>query len=252
MPESSRSRVDFPAPLWPTRSDPVAQLERHGDVPQRLDDDHVGVVAADRAARLTQEGFLQGARLRVEDGEFHPRVVRLDVRTRHRCFAYRYCPCPDAPGLPTPGGQRALAHLLQLCAGGHLLGEQRGLDAVEQPLQPADQLGLGDAQFGVRRRGVLVERQGEAVELLAQFRRQALFEFADAGRVDLAQAVAAGLVERRGAHLLEELLDHGADAHHLGGLLHQIGQGALVGVVLALPPMIRGSTPPMISMPSSS
>src|SRR6516164_10747802 len=46
-------------------------------------------------------------------------------------------------------GKRALAHLLELCASRHLLGEQRGLDAVEQPLQPADQLRLGDAQLGV-------------------------------------------------------------------------------------------------------
>ena len=66
------------------------------------------------------------------------------------------------PGCPVPGPaawsrradagrQRALAHLLQLLAGRHLLGEQRGLDAVEQPFQPADQLRLRDAQFGVRR-----------------------------------------------------------------------------------------------------
>ena len=39
---------------------------------------------------------------------------------------------------------RQLAHLLELLAGGQLLGEQGGLDAVEQALEPADQLGLGD------------------------------------------------------------------------------------------------------------
>ncbi len=38
-----------------------------------------------------------------------------------------------------PAGQRP-AHLLQLRPGGHLLGEQGGLDAVEQALQPAHQL----------------------------------------------------------------------------------------------------------------
>jgi hypothetical protein len=37
------------------------------------------------------------------------------------------------------------SHLLQLRSRSHLLGEQSGLDAVEQPLEPADQLGLGDA-----------------------------------------------------------------------------------------------------------
>lgn len=129
-------------------------------------------------------------------------------------------------------GKRALAHLFQLGAGGHLLGEQRGLDAVEQPLQPAHQLRLGDAQFGVRRRGVLVEGQGETVEFLTQFRRQALFQFPDAGGVYLAQPVAAGVIQRRGAHFLEQLLDHGPDSHHLCRLLDQIGQGALVGIIV--------------------
>src|SRR4051812_39459541 len=42
-------------------------------------------------------------------------------------------------------GQRA-SHLLQLRTGGHLLGVDRGLDAVEEALQPADELGLRDAQ----------------------------------------------------------------------------------------------------------
>ena len=36
------------------------------------------------------------------------------------------------------------AHLLELHLGGHLLGDQRGLDPVEQALEPADELGLGD------------------------------------------------------------------------------------------------------------
>lgn len=148
-------------------------------------------------------------------------------------------------------GERALAHLFQLGAGGHLLGEQRGLDAVEQPLQPAHQLRLGDAQFGVRRRGVLVEGQGEAVEFLTQFRRQALFQFPDAGGVDLAQPVAAGVIQRRCAHFLEQLLDHGPDPHHLCRLLDQIGQerSSESSSVIAI---IRGSTPPMISTSSSS
>src|SRR5262249_32884697 len=42
------------------------------------------------------------------------------------------------------GGQGAAPHLLQLNPGGHLLGEQRGLDSVEQALQPAHQLSLRD------------------------------------------------------------------------------------------------------------
>ena len=47
------------------------------------------------------------------------------------------------------GARRQLAHLLELLAGRHLLGEQRRLDAVEQALEPADELGLGDAQLGL-------------------------------------------------------------------------------------------------------
>ena len=44
------------------------------------------------------------------------------------------------------GGQCA-SHLLELCAGGHLLGVDRGLDAVEESLEPANELRLGDAQL---------------------------------------------------------------------------------------------------------
>ena len=46
--------------------------------------------------------------------------------------------------------------------------------------------------------------------------------------VDLAQPVAAGVVERCGAHLLEQLLDHRADPHHLRGLLDQVCQRPVV------------------------
>ncbi len=56
----------------------------------------------------------------------------------------------DWPSL-VPAGQRPTAHLLELCPRGHLLGEQRRLDAVEEPLEPADELRLGDAQFGLGR-----------------------------------------------------------------------------------------------------
>src|SRR5215470_508285 len=56
------------------------------------------------------------------------------------------------------GRQRAAPHLLQLNPGGHLLGKQRGLDTVEQALQPAHQLSLRDPQLRVRRRVLVVER----------------------------------------------------------------------------------------------
>ncbi len=60
-----------------------------------------------------------------------------------------------------------MRHLLELLADGHLLGEQRRLDAVEQALQPADELGLGDAQLGFARRRPL-QGQGQPVQLVAQ------------------------------------------------------------------------------------
>ena len=126
----------------------------------------------------------------------------------------------------------ASAHLLQLLARGHLLGEQRGLDAVEQAFEPADQLGLRDPQFGVRRHAVVGERQREPLEFVAQFGRQPVLELANAGAVDLAQPVAAGVVERCGPHLLEQLLDHGADAHHLRRLLDEVGQRLGVAVLV--------------------
>jgi hypothetical protein len=49
-----------------------------------------------------------------------------------------------ALGLFGRGGQTPLAHLLELGPGRHLLGEERGLNAVEEPLEPAHELGLGD------------------------------------------------------------------------------------------------------------
>ena len=80
-----------------------------------------------------------------------------------------------------PGGSAPWRICSSCCARRHLLREQRGLDAVEQALQPADQLRLRDAQFGVGRDAVLGERQREPIELLAQLRRQPVLEFADAG-----------------------------------------------------------------------
>ena len=66
--------------------------------------------------------------------------------------------CPAAAaGRPSP--RQAAADLLELGAGGHLLGVDRGLDAVEEALEPADQLGLGDPQLALGGRLVLGERQ---------------------------------------------------------------------------------------------
>ena len=62
------------------------------------------------------------------------------------------------------GGQCAAAHLLELRAGRHLLGEQGRLDAVEQPLEPTDQLRLRDAKLRLGRR-LARERQRDLGEL---------------------------------------------------------------------------------------
>ena len=69
-------------------------------------------------------------------------------------------------------------------------------------------------------------------ELVAQLGGQAVAELLDGVLVDLAQPVARGLVERRRPYLLEQLLDHRADAHDLGRLLDHVGEVALVVVLL--------------------
>src|SRR5690606_10755438 len=132
--------------------------------------------------------------------------------------------------------RQAAAHLLQLRPRRHLLGEQRRLQAVEQPFQPTDQLRLRDPQFGVGRGFLLGERQREPLQLLDELRGQALLQFPDRGLVDLLQPGAAGLVQGRRAHFLEQLLDHRADAHHLGRLFDQVTEvfAALLGLVALL------------------
>ena len=72
-------------------------------------------------------------------------------------------------------GRQGAAHLLQLRAGGHLLGVDRGLDAVEEPLEPADQLGLRDPQLGLGGRG-LVEGLDQPVELVVELRGESVLE----------------------------------------------------------------------------
>src|ERR1700691_3844331 len=62
---------------------------------------------------------------------------RLEVRAR--------------AGIADAGRQRSVTHLLELGRGGGLLGEQRRLDAVEESLEPPDQLRLGDAELGLGR-----------------------------------------------------------------------------------------------------
>jgi hypothetical protein len=128
---------------------------------------------------------------------------------------------PGWPGHPWRPGELA-AHLLELVARRHLLGEQRGLDAVEQALEPADELGLGDAQLGVAGRGGLAERDGHPLQLGAQVGRERGSHLLHRAVVDLLEPLAGRAVEVGLAHLVEQLLDHGADPHDLGRLLHRL------------------------------
>ncbi len=79
-------------------------------------------------------------------------TVRVGAGTllRRRCSLARRQLAPD---------------LLELLAGRDLLGEERRLDAVEQALEPAHELGLGDPQLGLARR-VARERRRQAGELV--------------------------------------------------------------------------------------
>src|SRR4051794_40460229 len=71
-------------------------------------------------------------------------------------------------GRRSGAGRQLAPHPLELLAGGHLLGEERRLDAVEQALQPAHELGLGDPQLHLGGRASLAEGEGQAAQLLLQ------------------------------------------------------------------------------------
>ena len=131
--------------------------------------------------------------------------------------------CPECSGGagPWPGRQLA-ADLLELLAGGHLLGEERRLDAVEEALEPAHELRLGDPQLGLARR-VARRTAGPAGRARRGGRATAPPPARAPSLVDVPEPLAAGLVERGRAHLVEQLLDHRADPHHLRRLLDRLG-----------------------------
>ena len=77
---------------------------------------------------------------------------------------------------------------------------------MEEAFEPADELGLRDAQLRSRGRAVLrVEGQIEAFELVDELGRQALFELFDGATVDLREPLAPLLVELGAADLFEQL-----------------------------------------------
>ena len=90
-------------------------------------------------------------------------------------------------------------------------------------------IGLGEREIKrlctetTRRRERVPRRPPER----AQLGCQPVLEFADAGRVDFAQPASTGVVQRCSPDFLEQLFDHGADAHHLGRLLHKVGYRTL-------------------------
>src|SRR5438309_3633004 len=77
-----------------------------------------------------------------------------------------------------PGGQAPALELLELRPRRDLLGEQGRLDAVEQPLEPADQLRLRHPELGLGGR-LLLEREAELGQLLPQLGREAFGQLLD-------------------------------------------------------------------------
>src|SRR5262249_35461611 len=150
------------------------------------------------------------------------RVAVLEIRARsalllHGLVRARWC---DA-------GRQRPAHLLELGARGHLLGEQRRLDAMEQALKPADKLRLSNPQLGIAWYLVVSERQGQPFKLVDQLWRQPVFQFLDRASVDLLQPGPALLVKRGGLNFPKQLPDHAPDPHDLCRLLDHLGHRAL-------------------------
>ena len=56
----------------------------------------------------------------------------------------------------------------ELLLGRHLLREERGLDALDEALEPADELGLDDPELGLGGDVIVAEGQRDAVELLSE------------------------------------------------------------------------------------
>src|SRR5690606_18222446 len=75
----------------------------------------------------------------------------------------------------------------------------------------------------------------QPLELLDQLGSQTVLQLLDGAPVDLLEALAAGLVQGGGPHLLEKLADHAADAHDLRRLLDELRhRPVLVLTVLAV------------------
>src|SRR4051812_18615641 len=169
---------------------------------------HSGCCAA---AWSRQERGLQGC-----SGEAWV-VIGLEVRPG-RALAGLAAATTDLERLPA-------AHLLELLLGHRLLGEEGRLDPVEQPLEPADELGLRDAQLRLARR-LGAERDDHVVQFGLQLGREDVVELLQGPLVDLPQGLTTRVVERRATDLVEHGAHHRGDADQL-----RRPQDLLVGLV---------------------
>src|SRR5262249_42621900 len=161
---------------------------------------------------------------------------------------YRYGPdrgsswpgWPGMPGImPRPGGTprgRARRICSSWAPAPLRLADSLGwMPGNRPPLQPADQLSLGHAQLSLAGHAVVVEGQREPLQLLDQLGGQAVLEFLDRALVDLPQPGPALLVQGRGPDLFQQLADHAAHPHDLGGLLDHLGHRPLAGFLDPVP-----------------
>ena len=118
--------------------------------------------------------------------------------------------------------QLAAAHPGQLLLSGHLLGEQRGLNSLDETLEPTHQLSLGDPKLVGAGGCILGKRQSQTAQFLTQVWRQRGAQLGHRRGVDLPETIPAGLVEGGQADLLEELAHHRAHPHHLGRMLDRL------------------------------
>ena len=93
------------------------------------------------------------------------------------------------------GSQLTVAHSGQLLLGSHLLGKQCRLYALDQALEPTDQLGLRYPQFVRAGSVTFTEGQNQAVQLAAQLLGKGRSQLVDRGLKDLPEAPTAGLIE---------------------------------------------------------
>jgi hypothetical protein len=60
-------------------------------------------------------------------------------------------------------------HLVEPSSCLHLLGEQHGLNSMEQTFEPPHELSVRDPQLRITGNVVVLERKAQTLELLAQF-----------------------------------------------------------------------------------